>query len=119
MSEERKLTNEEIIEILKWVIERVNDYNDNKEIYPFICTRTKSSIRDKKKFSYESITITDYIPLFTYENAVKYTNADKFDSNDEIPYIWWDNYKERNARYTTQGRIQFLEWLIEQYSKKV
>ena len=120
MSKKKKLTNKQIIIVLKGVIERVNNYNNNKEVFPFICNKTASAISCKLKCDYEVVSknMTDFIPLFTYENAVKYANADELDDKDNTSaYPWWDSGKNPYARYTTQGRIQFLEWLIKQYTK--
>ena len=57
---------------------------------------------DKYNVEYEHI--QDVFPLFTYENALKKTNAtDKF-----LPY-WWDPADK-------QSRFDFLYWLKDQYN---
>lgn len=44
-----------------------------------------------------------YFPLFTYENA------QKFGANGCPSGYWWDEKDWKN------GRMEFLNWLIEQY----
>jgi hypothetical protein len=45
--------------------------------------------------------IAEYIPLFTYENAVKYANA----KEDALGY-WWDYYDDKD------NRLKFIDWMI-------
>lgn len=50
-----------------------------------------------------NIKISDYIPLFTFENAKK------FGADGREYWYWW------NPGEWDNGRLDFLNWLIEQY----
>jgi hypothetical protein len=47
--------------------------------------------------------IEHYIPLFTYENAAKYFNAEKDESG-----FWW----KVKPLYDIESRVKFLDWMI-------
>jgi hypothetical protein len=52
--------------------------------------------------------IVDYIPLFTFENAVKYANAGFFGD------YWWDT-----VPFDMGNRLKFLDWMIDETRDKI
>ena len=114
----KELTNEEIVEILNQCIENVKRFSCDYHTY--LCVDLDTLISNKLELR-KSINPTNYIPLFTYANAVKHANADKvkrntFTNNDVVtPYVWWHS-RYNPIEVCNANRIIFLEWLIEQYS---
>lgn len=48
-------------------------------------------------------TLKEFFPEFTFENA-----KEKFKADGTKEFFWWIDYNDPN-------RIEFLDWLIEQY----
>ena len=52
------------------------------------------------------IDIERFLPLFNYENASTFANAQRV----EVPLFWWDVY----GNYDFDNRIYFLEWMSKE-----
>jgi hypothetical protein len=107
----QKLNNEEIIEILDKAIQKV-EYNKKNRIladrdyYPCgLCFIFRTLFKNNIK-EYNAIkSISYYIPEFTQENAIKYSNS------KESAY-WW-----KTDPFDYDNRIKFLQWIKSNYEK--
>lgn len=115
--EAKKLQKRTILKILKEC--RQSDIiNSNIYMY-FLCVELKVLISKHFKIHYDKVNddVSIYIPLFNHSNAVEHADANPRDDKGEIPYVWWDTVKT-TIYECNMKRAKFLDWLIEQYSKK-
>lgn len=115
--EAKKLQKRTILKILKQC--RENDRIKSVRGSYFLCTELKDLISQHLKIEYGDVNedISIYIPLFNHSNAVKHADADPLDKG-EVPYVWWDSVGNSIVYECNMKRAKFLDWLIEQYSKK-
>ena len=111
--EAKKLQKRAILEIL-------NKYKTNVELNTYsrniyLCLGLNSLISEKLDIPYEKGLGEKHIPLFTHANAVIHANANPLKEDGSIPCVWFD---VNDTITNNTNRIIFLDWLIEQYSKK-
>jgi hypothetical protein len=115
--EAKKLQKRTILKILKQC--RENDRLNSLVWSYYLCNELKFRIAKHLKLGFNDLERDDvdiYIPLFNYSNAVKHANADP-SIDGKVPFIWWGS--QFNTTYEcNMNRAKFLDWLIEQYSKK-
>lgn len=116
--EAKKLQKRTILKILKQC--RENDEVKNGYWGYFLCNRLRTLIARHLKIDYGELNddISIYIPLFKHSNAVEHADAYPRDDKDEIPYVWWNIDNCDTVYECNMKRAKFLDWLIEQYSKK-
>lgn len=100
-----KVSNRTIVKVCKRAIKFYEVYPEGFTGYSGLCTVLSSELEDILHIAVPWTHVEDYIPKFTYENAVKYANA-----NPEYICYWW-------CKKDTYHRIKFLNWLISEYSK--
>jgi hypothetical protein len=85
-----------------------------------LCALIKSALR-RKSFEYEIKLcgrLEEYIPLFTYENAVEHANG-KIIGIDSERDFWWDHPENNKKGYYDEGnRIKFLDWMINELKRE-
>ena len=107
-----KLTKQQIIEICSKVKSRLKQAQKSGERL-FLDVAFRSEIQSYfKKLERWEINITDYVPEFTYENAMIMCNAEA----SEIDQTMWWNGTEENFDYS--NRIAFLNYIIECQNNK-
>jgi hypothetical protein len=94
------LSNKEQIEVLENVKKRVLEERNELE---GLCLYLKWELRNARIGN----ELRRYIPLFTFENAVKNANANMPRSGA----YWWTH-----RPYDIENRIKFLDWMISQLS---
>ena len=97
-----KVSNRTIVKMCKRVIKY---YEAHPETSNGLCTLLSMELEDILHIEVDGPQVVDYIPKFTYENAVNQANA----NSESMPW-WWCKTQHTN-------RIQFLNWLISEYSK--
>ena len=106
---EKKLTNEQIVEICNNVIEKAI-YCKKYNFDVYLCVHTKLEIKRLFGLINIKVVVSDYIPKFTYKNAKKYANANKLKTEN----VWWRR-EDNNGKTNYDDRIKFMQWIKEQY----
>lgn len=96
------LTKEEQIVILKEVLELLI----KEECTAGLCFIIRPKIKKHLKLYHVEFDIKDYIPLFTFSNAVNHANG-------KDDYYWW-----QAMPYDYENRILFINWIISELEKE-
>jgi hypothetical protein len=97
-----KLNKEEQIDLLCKVRELICKRKE------FLCIALIVIMREHLGVNIYSEEIPDYIPLFTFKNAIRYANA-----NENAKQSWWKFTDD----YNREDRLKFIDWMIEELSK--
>jgi hypothetical protein len=90
------------IEILESVKDQIRSKRD------CLCELIRSQIQKKIQRMMFYTEIREFIPLFTYENAVKHADALAGRENK----YWWSYWD-----FDFENRIKFLDWMIGELKK--
>jgi len=115
--------------MITWIIEQIQDWfhciklkrhrleilEETKYIcfeYSGLCSAIHGAMLDV--CGVDCINIVDVFPLFTIQNAMQFDALNR-SSNTSVGryYFWWP----RDDWSPDGGRMQFLDWLIEQYKE--
>jgi hypothetical protein len=90
------------------VLERVKQELECRNL-ECLCELINNELEKKLEKSLFYADINKYIPLFTYENAVKH--ADALEGRE--CRFWWSYWRE----FDYENRIKFIDWIIEELKK--
>lgn len=99
-------------QVIEFCDETISTLKQN--IYNYLCSSLIGYVEKHKLysgvFSNDNEMLSEFIPEFTNENAIKYGNSVKVSKR----LSWWEGNEHPNG-FDVNNRIIFLEWIKSQY----
>jgi hypothetical protein len=96
------------IEILEEVKRKLQSLDERN----CLCELIIIGLQKKLEKSLFYADINKYIPLFTYENAVKHANANEKQGGIDI-HFWWSYWRG----FDYENRVKFIDWMLNELKK--